>query len=76
MGMGVALGAITLRLVTHARGHSAAVPQLRDFHLTILFMAVVVLGPVFDSLGLPPDAGAATSGHRLAAVPAALGVAE
>jgi MFS family permease len=76
MGMGVAIGAITLRLVAHARGHSAAAPQLRDFHLTILFMAVVVLGPVFDSLGLPPDAGAATSGHRLDAVPAALGVAE
>ena len=44
--------------------------------IAILFMAVVVLGPVFDSLGLPPDAGAATSGHRLDAVPAALGMAE
>jgi hypothetical protein len=42
----------------------------------MLFMAVVALGPVFDSLGLPPDAGAATSGHRLDAVPAAIGVAE
>jgi hypothetical protein len=39
-------------------------------------MAVVALGPVFDSLGLPPDAGAATSGHRLDVVPAAIGVAE
>jgi EmrB/QacA subfamily drug resistance transporter len=76
MGMGVAIGAITLRLVAHARGHSAAAPQLRDFHLAMLFMAVVALGPVFDSLGLPPDAGAATSGHRLDAVPAAIGVAE
>jgi hypothetical protein len=26
-------------------------------------MAVVALGPVFDSLGLAPDAGATTSGH-------------
>src|ERR1700689_3730293 len=33
MGMGVAIGATTLRLVAHARGHSAAAPQLRDFHL-------------------------------------------
>ena len=65
MGMGVAIGAVTLRLVAHARGHSAAVPQLRDFHLAILFISVVALGPVFDSLGLPPDAGATTSGHRL-----------
>jgi hypothetical protein len=63
-GMGVAIGAITLRLIAHARGHSAATPQLRDFHLAILVMAVVALGPVFDSLGLPRDAGATTSGHR------------
>jgi EmrB/QacA subfamily drug resistance transporter len=76
MGMGVAIGAITLRLVAHARGHSAAAPQLRDFHLAMLFMAVVALGPVIDSLGLPPDAGAATSGHRLDVVRAAIGVAE
>jgi EmrB/QacA subfamily drug resistance transporter len=64
MGMGVAVGAITLRMVAHAHGHSAALPQLRDFHIAILFMAVLVLGPVFDSLALPPDAGAMTSGHR------------
>jgi MFS family permease len=64
MGMGVAIGAITLRLVAHAHGHTAAAPQLRDFHFAFLIMAVVALGPVVDSLGLPPDAGAATSGHR------------
>jgi hypothetical protein len=64
MGMGIAVGAITLRLVAHAHGHSAATPQLRDFHLAVLLMSLVALGPVFDSLGLPPDAGAATSGHR------------
>ncbi len=64
MGMGVAVGAITLRLVAHARGHSAALPQLRDFHVAILFMAVLALGPVCNSLDLPPDAGALTSGHR------------
>jgi EmrB/QacA subfamily drug resistance transporter len=64
MGMGVAIGAVTLRLVAHARGHSAATPQLRDFQLVVLLMAFVALAPVFDSLGLPPDAGAGTSGHR------------
>lgn len=63
IGMGVAVGAITLRLVAHARGHSAAVPQLADFHFAILLLTVLSLGPVFDSLSLPPDAGAATSGH-------------
>src|ERR1700733_809350 len=64
LGMGVAIGAISLRLVAHARGPSAAAPQLRDFHLAVLLMSFVALGPVFDSLGLPPDAGAGTSGHR------------
>ena len=67
MGMGVAVGAITLRLVAHAHGHSATLPQLRDFHMAILVTALLSLGPVFDSLGLPPDAGALTSGHRQAA---------
>ena len=64
MGLGVAIGAITLRMVAHARGHSAAKPELHDFQLAMLCMAVLALGPVFDSLGLPPDAGAMTSGHR------------
>jgi EmrB/QacA subfamily drug resistance transporter len=63
-GLGVAVGAITLRLVAQAYGHSATLPRLRDFHVAILFMAVLTLGPVFDSLGLSPDAGAATSGHQ------------
>jgi len=71
-GMGVAAGAITLRLVAHASGHSAAVPQLRDFHLAILFMALLVLGPVFDGLGLKHDAGADTSGHMQTEMEAAL----
>jgi len=63
LGMGIAIGAITLRLVAHAHGHSAALPELRDFHLAILVMATLSLAPVLDSLGLRPDAGAATSGH-------------
>jgi EmrB/QacA subfamily drug resistance transporter len=63
VGMGVAVGAITLRLVAHTRGHSATVPELGDFHVAILLMALLALGPVFNSLSLPPDAGAATSGH-------------
>ncbi len=64
MGTGVAVGAITLRLVAHARGHSAALPQLRDFHYAILFMAVLSLAPVIDGLNLAADAGASTSGHQ------------
>jgi EmrB/QacA subfamily drug resistance transporter len=63
-GMGVAVGAITLRLIAHARGHSTAVPLLQDFHLAILLISLLALGPVIDSLGLARDAGAGTSGHQ------------
>jgi EmrB/QacA subfamily drug resistance transporter len=62
-GMGVAIGAITLRFVAHAHGHSAAVPSLHDFQMVYLLVAALALGPVFDSLRLPQDAGGATSGH-------------
>ncbi|MEK6398300.1 MAG: MFS transporter, partial [Terriglobus sp.] len=65
VGMGVAVGAVTLRSIAHARGHSAALPQLADFRWSIVIMAVLALGPVFDSLGLPHDAGADTSGHQV-----------
>ncbi len=63
MGMGVAVGAVTLRLVAHAYGHSATSPQLRDFHVAFLCIAALALAPVFDALGLAPNAGASTSGH-------------
>ncbi len=63
IGMGVAVGAVTLRIVAHSRGHSAALPQLQDFHIAIFCIAALALAPVFDSLSLAPDAGAATSGH-------------
>ena len=63
IGMSVAVGAITLRTVAQMHGHTAATPQLRDFRVAILAMAVLALGPVFDSLGLSRHAGASTSGH-------------
>ena len=63
IGMGVAVGALSLRTFATLRGHSPSVPLLQDFHAAILFAAVLSLGPVIDSLGLAPNAGAATSGH-------------
>ena len=64
MGMGVAVGAISLRLAAHLHGNSAAAPRLGDFHLAILAIGLLALGSVFSSMGLRPDAGADTSGHR------------
>jgi hypothetical protein len=63
LGMGMAIGAVTLRLIAHASGHSAEFPGIGDFHTTILCVAALALLPVFDSLGLAHDAGAMTSGH-------------
>jgi len=62
-GLGVAIGAITLRLVAQAHRHSAAAPLLHDFQIAIVLMALLSLGPVLDGMGLKHDAGAATSGH-------------
>ncbi len=64
MGMGVAVGAVTLRLVAHASGHSAVHPLLRDFHVAILCTSLLALAPAIEALGLPHDAGALTSGHQ------------
>lgn len=70
LGMGIAVGAITLRLAAHAHGHTAALPQLGDFHTAIFVVAILALGPVVDALGLPHNAGANTSGHKPAEVEA------
>jgi Na+/melibiose symporter-like transporter len=64
MGMGVAVGAVTLRLVAHASGHSAIHPLLRDFHIAILCTSLLALAPAIEALGLPHNAGALTSGHQ------------
>jgi MFS family permease len=65
MGVGVAVGAVTIRLVAQAHGHPVAAPHLNDFHVAILCMSVLTLAPVFDALGLAHNAGAATSGHQV-----------
>ena len=64
IGMGVAVGAVTLRIVAHANGHPTSAPHLVDFHIAFVIIAVLALAPVFDALGLAPNAGAATSGHQ------------
>ncbi len=63
MGMGVAVGAVMLRLVARASGHLPANPHLRDFHIAILCTSVLALAPAIEAIGLPRNAGAMTSGH-------------
>jgi EmrB/QacA subfamily drug resistance transporter len=64
MGMGVAVGAVILRLVARASGHLPANPHLRDFQIAILCTSVLALAPAIEAIGLPRNAGAMTSGHQ------------
>ena len=60
-GMGIAFGALALRIASLLRGeHANAGPVhhgLADFRLAFLFAGVLTLGSVFGYLGLAPDAG-------------------
>jgi EmrB/QacA subfamily drug resistance transporter len=64
MGMGVAVGAIALRLAAYARGNTSGVPKVADFRLAFVFVAILTALAVIDCFTLEPDAGAAVSGHR------------
>jgi EmrB/QacA subfamily drug resistance transporter len=62
-GMGVAVGAVVLRGFAFAENAGTGIPSLRAFHLSIVSLAVLTLGPVVGGLRLGHDAGAAISGH-------------
>jgi hypothetical protein len=64
MGLGVPVGAISLRMMARLHGDSLGAPALRDFHGAILVGAVLALGPVVNAWGLGEDAGCVASGHR------------
>lgn len=64
VGLGVSCGAVLLRLVIHLHSHSPAAPTLGDFRWALLLVALPAGATIFQSLRLPADAGALTSGHR------------
>ncbi len=64
MGMGVAVGAMQLRLAAWIRGHAAAAPALMDFHIAFWLTSIVALVALADCLLLDPHAGAEVSGRR------------
>src|SRR5262249_39059164 len=66
MGMGVAVGALALRLAAWMRGHDTAAPALRDFRIAFAMIAVLALVAVVDCLPLDSGAGAEVSGHQRA----------
>ena len=66
-GMGVAVGALLLRLAGALEGGG---PDLGAFHGTFAALAMLMLGLAAAALWLRPDDGAAVSGHRLSAAKA------
>jgi len=63
MGMGVAVGAVALRLSAWLRGAAASEPTLSDFHRAFAMVSVIAVLAVADCFTLDPNAGAEVSGH-------------
>jgi hypothetical protein len=63
MGMGVAVGAVTLRLAAWLRGGPSSAPTVRDFHLAFAMVSIIAVLAVVDCFGLDRNAGAEVSGH-------------
>jgi len=64
MGMGVALGAIALRLAALVDRHRGATPGATEFRVAFAMVSVLAFLAVIDCFSLAPDAGAAVTGHR------------
>ena len=64
MGMGVAVGAIALRIAGFMTGNSMGAPTTKEFHVAFLLVAVLCIVATLDCFILEPDAGAAVSGHH------------
>jgi hypothetical protein len=69
MGMGVAVGAIALRIAGFLTGHSAGMPATREFHIAFLLTAVLCILATLDCFILERDAGSAVSGHGISPAP-------
>jgi EmrB/QacA subfamily drug resistance transporter len=63
MGMGVAAGAIALRIAALLRHGSPSNPTIPDFHLAFVLIGLVALVSVLDFLKLEATAGGVVSGH-------------
>ncbi|MSV34629.1 MAG: MFS transporter [Bryobacterales bacterium] len=63
IGMGVAMGAVTLRAAAFLRGERGAIPSLTDFHVALWTVGALSLLALIDCVTLDPRAGAEVSGH-------------
>jgi hypothetical protein len=67
MGMGVAVGAILLRIAAIVKGNHGGPPTIAEFHLAFALVALLAFLAALDYIGVDPAAGAAVSGHGLSA---------
>jgi EmrB/QacA subfamily drug resistance transporter len=65
MGMGVAVGAIALRMGALLNKHMGDTPTVPDFHLAFVLVSILTAVAVIDCFSLDPESGAEVSGHRL-----------
>jgi hypothetical protein len=63
MGMGVAVGAVALRLSAWILSEQTGVPTLTDFHVAFALVSLIAVIAVIDCFGLERNAGAEVSGH-------------
>jgi hypothetical protein len=67
MGMGVAVGAVTLRLAAWLHGGPSSgpsrAPTIADFHFAFGIVSILAVLAVADCLGLDRNAGSEVSGH-------------
>ncbi len=64
MGMGVAVGAVTLRIAMWVHGGVSSTPATADFHLAFILVSVIALLAALDCATLEPNAGAEVSGRK------------
>jgi EmrB/QacA subfamily drug resistance transporter len=69
MGIGVAAGAIALRLSSLVTGNTSGTPTTKEFHIAFIFVAALVVLGTIDCFTLKHDAGVAVSGHRFSGIP-------
>src|ERR1700682_3957106 len=65
IGMGIAVGAIALRLAGALHSTNAGSLTAGDFRIAFALVGVIALVAVIDSFSLASNAGAEVSGHRL-----------
>jgi EmrB/QacA subfamily drug resistance transporter len=64
LGMGIAVGAVTLRIAMWIHGGITSAPAATDFHLAFIFVSIIAVLAVVDCFGLEPHAGAEVSGRK------------